>query len=460
MKQRVRSRLAAFLCLSILLTMQNIPVYADNSVPVINLGIFEVEMSENSGTGGGETDEKKDFTKEKGVRIEAVEASYTYSGEPVIPKPIISISGNKLTEGVDYKVTITGNDQPGPAKLIIEGLPPFSGTIIQTFEIRDNDISRAKVNYTLNARYRNKPVELNIICIHEGTTGRHIPESSYSVSYLNNDRPGEATAVITGRNGYIGEQRISYRITGVFVAQAPKDDDLLTEYRTVVATGTKWRISPSFNVARVRTTDGSIIGVSRKVDKTRSSGKNKWYYAYIQAKKPGIERIILDGVNGERKTYIIYAENPKIIKNSLKFNDVKTVSMADYITGVTYLIPTSVTSKNTKVATVSEDFSISVSANGSSRITLAYGKRKINTTLTAKLPAFTRAKVTLKNKPVKLKLKNLPKNASISYNSSDPSIVKINSEGFAAPVSNGTVTVYARTGNVTAECAVTVKGLN
>lgn len=439
--------------------MYHYPVYADNAVPEINLGTFEVEVSKNSGTGGGETGEKKDFTKGSGVKIEAVETSYTYTGEPVIPKPVVSISGNRLTEGVDYKVTITGNDIPGTARIIIEGLPPYKGTIIQTFEIRDNDVSRAKVNYTLNSRYWNKPVELNIICIHEGTTGRHIPESGYSVTYLNNDRPGEATAVITGRNGYVGEQRINYRITGVYVAQAPKDNDILTEYRTVVATGTKWRITPSFNVARVRTTDGSIIGVSRKVDKSKSSGKNKWYYAYVQAKKPGIERIILDGVNGERTSYLVYAENPKIIKNSLKFNDVKTVSMADYITGVTYLLPTSVTSKNTKVATVSGDFSISVNANGSSRITLAYGKRKINTTLTAKLPAFTRAKVTLKNKPVRLKLKNLPKNASVSYNSSDPSIVKMNPDGFAAPVSNGTVTVYARTGNVTAECTVTVKGL-
>ena len=244
------------------------------------------------------------------------------------------------------------------------------------------------------------------------------------------------------------------------MAQASKDSDILTEYRTVVATGTNWRITPSFNVVRVRSTDTKIVGVSRKVDKSKSSGKNKWYYAYIQAKKPGIERIILDGANGERTSYLVYVENPKIIKNSLKFNDVKTVSMDDYITGVTYLLPSSVTSKNTEVATISGDNSISVNANGSSKITLTYGKRKINTTLTAKLPAFTKAKVTLKNKPVKLKLKNLPKNATVSYNSSDISVVKMNSDGFAAPVTNGTATVYARTGNVTAKCTVTVKGLN
>jgi len=325
--------------------------------------------------------------------------------------------------------------------------------------ISEKDISKARVYYTVDTRYRNKPVELNIFCIVDTATYRLIPQDCYSVTYLNNNRPGEATAVITGRNGYSGQQLITFRITGIYVAQAPKDNDILTEYRTVVATGTKWRITPSFNVARVRSTDGKVIGISRKTDKAKSSGKNKWYYAYIQAKKPGIERVILDGINGERSYYLIYAENPKIIKNSLKFNDVRSVSLNDYITGVNYLLPTTVTSKNTRVATVSGDHGIRVIANGSSKITLNYGKRKISTTLTAKLPAFTRAKITLKNKPVRLKLKNLPKNATVSYNSSDTAIVKVNPEGFAAPVTNGTTTVRAQVGNITTECTATVKGL-
>ena len=57
----------------------------------------------------------------------------------------------------------------------------------------DRDISKARIYYNYESRYRNKPVELNIICIHEAVSGRHIPESGYRVSYLNNDRPGEAT---------------------------------------------------------------------------------------------------------------------------------------------------------------------------------------------------------------------------------------------------------------------------
>ncbi len=76
------------------------------------------------------------------MKIEAVEGSYTFTGVPVIPSPVVSISGNRLTEGTDYKVTIIGNDHPGTATLIIEGLPPYKGRIVQTFEIKDNDIRK------------------------------------------------------------------------------------------------------------------------------------------------------------------------------------------------------------------------------------------------------------------------------------------------------------------------------
>ena len=336
-------------------------------------------------------------------------------------------------------------------------LGTFRNTAVGT--LASKDLSGAWVNYTYEKRYRGSPVMLTIHCIHESGTGKHIPEDCYSVTYQDNNRPGTAKAIIEGKNGYTGSQTISYEITGVYVAQAPSYNDIISEKRTVVANGTTWRIIPSFNVSRVRTTDSRYVGVSRKKDKDRSTKQSPWYYAQISARKAGIERIILDGTNGERASYIIYVETPKFIKNSLKFNDITTVSMADYITGVTYLRPHEVTSSKIAVATVSGDFSINVLSNGSSKITLRYGKKKISNTLTAKLPTFSNAKITLKNKPVKLKMKNLPKGASISYSSSDPLTVKVNPEGYAAPVRNGSATISAKVGKVTANCTVTVKGL-
>ena len=267
------------------------------------------------------------------------------------------------------------------------------------------------------------------------------PESGSS----SGNRPG------TGEN----ESKVSRDI----IAQAPATGDLITEKRTVVATKTKWRISPSFNVARVSSSDKRAIKASKKKDKSRSSKGNKWYCGYLAVKKPGTVTITLEGTNGEKEEYLIYAEDPKVKKNALVINDVKTVSMDTYLSGITYLKPGRVESKKPDIASVSEDGSISVKANGKSRVTLFFGKRKVKGNVKAKLPAFKKKKVIIKDKPVKLQMKNVSNNSAVQYRSSDISVVKMNKDGYAAPVANGTATVYGKSGNVTAECEVTVKGL-
>ncbi|MBQ7724062.1 MAG: hypothetical protein IJT63_00510 [Lachnospiraceae bacterium] len=248
-------------------------------------------------------------------------------------------------------------------------------------------------------------------------------------------------------------------VSGDFIAQAPATGDVITEKRTVAATRTKWRITPSFNVARASSSDKKAIKASKKKDKSRSSKGNKWYCGYIAVKKPGTVTITLEGTGGEKEEYLIYAEDPKIKKNALLVNDVKTISMDSYLSGITYLKPTAVESKKPDVAAASGNGSISVKANGKSKITLSFGKRKVKGNVKAKLPAFSKKKVTIKDKPVKLTMKNVSNNSAVQYRSSDISVVKMNKDGYAAPVANGTATVYGKSGNVTAECEVTVKGL-
>ena len=256
-----------------------------------------------------------------------------------------------------------------------------------------------------------------------------------------------------------GPEETDGKISGNQIAQAPATGDVITEKRTVVATKTKWRITPSFNVVRASSSDRRAIKASKKKDKARSSPGNKWYCGYIAVKKPGTVTITLEGAGGEKEEYLIYAEDPKIKKNALVINDVKTISMDTYLSGITYLKPTSVESKKPDIATASENGSINVKANGKSRITLCFGKRKVKGNVKAKLPAFSKKRFTIKDKPVKLTMKNVSNNSAVQYWSSDISVVKMNKDGYAAPVANGTATVYGKSGNVTAECEVTVKGL-
>ncbi|MBQ7724290.1 MAG: hypothetical protein IJT63_01660 [Lachnospiraceae bacterium] len=248
-------------------------------------------------------------------------------------------------------------------------------------------------------------------------------------------------------------------VSGDFIAQTPADSDLITEPRTVVPTKTKWRITPSFNVVRASSSDRRAVKASKKRDKARSSPGSKWNCGFIAVKKPGTVTITLEGAGGEKEEYLIYAENPKIKKDALVINDVKTISMDTYLSGITYLKPTRVESKKPDIATVSENGSISVKANGKSKVTLFFGKRKVKGNVKALLPAFVKKKVIIKDKPVKLAMKNVSNNSAVQYSSSDISVVKMNKDGYAAPVANGTTTVFGKSGNVTAECEVTVRGL-
>lgn len=273
------------------------------------------------------------------------------------------------------------------------------------------------------------------------------------------DDPGNRNDPGNSENTKTGSDNDNNSMSGDQIAQAPEGSDVITESKTVVPTKTKWRITPSFNVARISSSDKRAIKASKKKDKARSSKGNKWYCGFIKVKKPGAVTITLEGVAGEKEEYLIYAEDPKIKKNALVVNDVNTISMDTYLSGVKYLKPASVESKNKSVATVSADGSITVKADGKSKITLSFGKRKVKGNVKAKLPVFKKKKVTVKDKPVKLQMKNVSNNSAVRYSSSNISVVKMNKDGYAAPVANGTATVFGKSGNVTAECEVTVKGL-
>ena len=241
------------------------------------------------------------------------------------------------------------------------------------------------------------------------------------------------------------------------IAQPPLSGNVLEEGKTVLPTRTKWKLAPSFNVVKASSSERKIVKASRKKDRSKSTKGSKWYCAQIQVKKPGKAIITLEGANGEKAGYEIYAEDPRIVKPSLIAKDLASVSLDAYVSGTRYLKPISVTSKNPAVATVSGDYSLSISGNGASKITVQYSRRKIAGTAKAKLPAFSKNKVTLKDRPVKLKIKNLPLGAVPEYLSSNPDTVKVNSGGYVAPVSSGTAIITAKIGNVVTECTVTVK---
>ena len=233
------------------------------------------------------------------------------------------------------------------------------------------------------------------------------------------------------------------------ISQMPETGDVITTRKTVVIRGSKWKLDPGFTLQSVETTDKKVTGVTKK--KT---------YAVIKAKKAGEADITLTGVNGEERTYRIIVEDPKVKK--LKVLDFESLNESDYITGTQYLKPTSVACNKKKIAQVYQDQYgeniINVFGSGTTNVTVRYGKYKRTGRIRGKLPYMVSKNVKLKNKPKKIKIRNVPKGWKPVYRSTDPDVAVCNNSGYVAPKGNGTATIYTRIGNTYLICHVTVSG--
>ena len=282
-----------------------------------------------------------------------------------------------------------------------------------------------------------------------GEGGKNGGEGKDGRTGLSGNNPGDGTEEIP--------EGVGTAASGNVITQAPADGDVIGEGKTVLPTKTKWSLSPSFNAVKATSSDTRAVKASLKKDKAKSTKGTKWNYGLIRVKKPGTVTITLEGAEGQKAVYTIYSEDPKMNRAALKTSGYAAISMNSYITGTAYLKPVSVESKRTDVATVSADYSIVVSGNGTSRITVQYPKRKIKGSVKSAMPAFAKESLTLKDRPVKLRIKNLPTGITPIYESSDPEAVKVNSGGFVAPVAQGSAMVTATMGKIRISCTVTVR---
>ncbi len=69
------------------------------------------------------------------ARVEIPAPTYTCTGKPLMPKPIVRLGELELVEGVDYQVAYTNNVLPGTAKATITGIGIMSGGLEVPFTI-------------------------------------------------------------------------------------------------------------------------------------------------------------------------------------------------------------------------------------------------------------------------------------------------------------------------------------
>ena len=145
-------------------------------------------------------------------------SSYSYTGGEIKPLPTVSFSDKKLKSGIDYTVSYKNNTKVGTATVTITGKGYYTGSVSKSFKISSTPISKATVTglsskgYTGKAITQNPTVKVGSRTLKKGT--------DYTLSFKNNKAIGTATVTITGKGGFKGSVKKTFKITKASIAKA------------------------------------------------------------------------------------------------------------------------------------------------------------------------------------------------------------------------------------------------
>ena len=176
----------------------------------INSGTATVTVT---GKGGYQGSKQAKFTI-VAAAISAAEvsvvANQTYTGQAIVPKPVVRLNGATLVEGSDYVSSYGNNTNAGTATVTFTGKGNYRGTTQTQFNIVAADISAAEVLaidpqvYTGEAIEPKPVVRLGGVVLAEGT--------DYELTYNNNAEVGTATLTVAGVGNYQGSTQTEFEI--------------------------------------------------------------------------------------------------------------------------------------------------------------------------------------------------------------------------------------------------------
>lgn len=145
--------------------------------------------------------------------------SYRFTGAAVKPVPTVRLNGVTLTPNVDYRVTYTSNVNVGKAKVTLQGIGFYTGSVTKTFTIRAVSLSGAAIR-GIKAKYgyTGKKIKPALQVVLSGNVLRK--GRDYKVSYKNNRKRGIATVTIKGSGNCTGSVNTSFTIVRGSVKKA------------------------------------------------------------------------------------------------------------------------------------------------------------------------------------------------------------------------------------------------
>lgn len=160
--------------------------------------------------------------------FEQITSDYEYNGKSHEPEIESSESAPELEQGSDYEVTYENNINAGTATVKITGKDIFCGTVERSFKITPDENGMyvcyfAENNETyLETTFKGKKVEPEVVI--DGL----VQGKDYTVTYVNNEKPGEARAELTGIGNYKGSETLYFTIYGKLPAVDPIADKTYT----------------------------------------------------------------------------------------------------------------------------------------------------------------------------------------------------------------------------------------
>ncbi len=158
------------------------------------------------------------------VKVSGIADAYEYTGKAICPEVKLTLEDDAqksytLKVGTDYTVTYTNNTAVGTATMTLTGKGRYSGTkkfnySITARDVELCDISIAKTSY----EYMYQPIE-PAVAAKNGSISM-VKDLDYTVEYSNNENPGNATVVVTGKGNYKGTRTFNFTITKIPVTSS------------------------------------------------------------------------------------------------------------------------------------------------------------------------------------------------------------------------------------------------
>ena len=188
-------------------------------------------------------DDQNQFVELTEEHVSLEKTEYEYTGEEIRPNVTVRVEDTLLTLGKEYSLDYADNIEVGEGKVIVTGIATggYTGTVEVGFTITEKETeptpialeeSHVKLDKT-EFTYEGKAVEPAVTVTVEDKV--LVKDTDYTLTFENNDKAGDAYAVITAveGSGYTGAVRVKFTIQ-----EAPK----APEYTITKGDAAKWTL--------------------------------------------------------------------------------------------------------------------------------------------------------------------------------------------------------------------------